>query len=229
MVEEALEMKPVKVESPVTVSVPLWVALPEVKVPKDAVVAKRLVEEAVVAKELVVVACVPVALTKVKFWSVEEPVARMFANVASPFPVMVWNVAPWVALNCPPTVEDADVMKPPVRVARPLAVSVLKSAPLVAFNCPPIVEEPMETRLVKVPVELTVSVPVVRDPKEALVEKRLVEELTLANSDVLVALVVVAFAPVKFWSVEEPLTNRFERVARFPVKLPKVAPLVALN
>ena len=38
---------------PVTVSVPLCVALPLVSVPKDAAVAKRLVELAVVAKELV--------------------------------------------------------------------------------------------------------------------------------------------------------------------------------
>ena len=47
MVLDAEETKPAKVESPVTVSVPLCVALPETSVPKDAAVAKRLVDEAV--------------------------------------------------------------------------------------------------------------------------------------------------------------------------------------
>ena len=37
---------------------------------------KRFVVEAVVEKNLVVVALVPVALAKVKFWRVEEAVAR---------------------------------------------------------------------------------------------------------------------------------------------------------
>jgi len=37
---------------------------------------KKLVVEAVVVKKLVVVAEVPVALMKVKFWRVEEPVMR---------------------------------------------------------------------------------------------------------------------------------------------------------
>ena len=51
-------------------------------------VEKRFVEEAVVAKKLVVVAEVPVALTKVKFWRVEEPVRRRFERVVRP-PVAV--------------------------------------------------------------------------------------------------------------------------------------------
>lgn len=51
--------------------------MPETEaVPKLAAVAKRLVDEAVVEKKLVVVAEVPVALEKVKFWSVVEPVTR---------------------------------------------------------------------------------------------------------------------------------------------------------
>jgi len=45
---------------------------------------KRLVLEAVVEKRLVVVAEVPVAFRKVKFWSVDDPVARIFANVPRP-------------------------------------------------------------------------------------------------------------------------------------------------
>jgi hypothetical protein len=44
----------------------------------------KLVELAVVAKKLVVVAEVPVALTKVKFWRVEEPVNRRFERVVRP-------------------------------------------------------------------------------------------------------------------------------------------------
>jgi hypothetical protein len=45
---------------------------PTVRVPKLAVVPKRLVEEAVVAKELVVVAEVDVELIAVKFWRVVD-------------------------------------------------------------------------------------------------------------------------------------------------------------
>ena len=69
---------------PVTVSVPLCVVLPEVRVPKDAPVAKRLVDEAVVAKVLVLVACDDVELVAVK----------------AP------NVAPLVALSCDPMVVE---------------------------------------------------------------------------------------------------------------------------
>ena len=49
-----------------------------------AVVPKRLVEEAVAAKKLVVVAAVPVALRKVKFCKVEEPMASRLARVVRP-------------------------------------------------------------------------------------------------------------------------------------------------
>ena len=55
-----------RVVRPVTLRVP----------PIFAVLAKRLVEEAVVAKKLVVVAEVPVAFEKVKFWRVVEPVTK---------------------------------------------------------------------------------------------------------------------------------------------------------
>ena len=46
------------------------------RLPRVKFDAKRLVELAVFAKKLVVVADVPVAFVKVKFWRVEEPVAR---------------------------------------------------------------------------------------------------------------------------------------------------------
>jgi hypothetical protein len=52
------------------------VALPKILFPALSTVAKRLVELAVVEKKLVVVAAEPVALMKVKFCSVDEPVAR---------------------------------------------------------------------------------------------------------------------------------------------------------
>ena len=57
---------------------PLLVMLPAL-----SKVAKRLVEEAVVEKKLVVVALVPVALTKVKFCSVLDPVAKRLVVVAN--------------------------------------------------------------------------------------------------------------------------------------------------
>ena len=45
---------------------------------------KKLVVEAVVAKKLVVVADVPVALVKVRFWRVVEEVARRFLSEVRP-------------------------------------------------------------------------------------------------------------------------------------------------
>jgi hypothetical protein len=51
-------------------------------VPKVASVAKRLVEEAVVAKNEVLVLFVVVELSPVKFWRVDEPVARKLVVVA---------------------------------------------------------------------------------------------------------------------------------------------------
>jgi hypothetical protein len=54
----------------------------------------RRVEDAVpVTEKLVVVAFVPVPFTKVKFWSVDEPVARRFANDARPVDESVLNDA----------------------------------------------------------------------------------------------------------------------------------------
>jgi hypothetical protein len=46
-------------------------------------VPNRFVVEALVLKKFVVVALVPVALTKVRFWRVEEPVARILVDVMS--------------------------------------------------------------------------------------------------------------------------------------------------
>lgn len=49
--------------------------------------AKRLVDEAVVEKKFVVVAEVPVAFTKVKFWRVVEPVINRLVKVPRPVEV----------------------------------------------------------------------------------------------------------------------------------------------
>lgn len=65
------------------------VKMPSVPAPKLKLVEKRFVELAVVAKKFVVVADVPVAFTKVKFWSVELPFTRRVESVASPFPKIV--------------------------------------------------------------------------------------------------------------------------------------------
>ena len=90
------------------------------------VARKRFEVDAVEAKRLVVVALVPVAFTKVKFWSVEEPVTRRFPRVPRPVvvrvlppseraPVMV--VAPRYALVAKRFVELAVVAKKFVEVA----------------------------------------------------------------------------------------------------------------
>jgi hypothetical protein len=65
--------------------------LPDEQVPRPKplmLVPYRFVDEAVVEKRDVVVALVPVALTNVKFWRVEEPVSSRFESVVSP-PVAV--------------------------------------------------------------------------------------------------------------------------------------------
>ena len=48
------------------------------------VLRKSAEVEAVVLKRFVVVALVPVAFTKVKFWRVEEPLTRRFESVPRP-------------------------------------------------------------------------------------------------------------------------------------------------
>ena len=103
-----------------------------------AFVEKRFVDEAVVLKKLVVVAFpttaevadstpkfaeeekrfvvvadVPVAFTKVKFWRVDEPVRRRFERVESP-PVAV-KVVP--TPREPPVVRDEPIAIEPVKFA----------------------------------------------------------------------------------------------------------------
>ena len=63
----------------VVVRVPVRVRFPPVPIVKN-----EFVEDAVVEKKLVVVAEVPVALVKVKFWRVVDEVVRMFDAVRRP-------------------------------------------------------------------------------------------------------------------------------------------------
>ena len=85
LVKKLVEVAPASVVFPVTVSVPLMVAFPEVSVPKEAVCAKRLVEDATEAKSEVVVALVSSVL---------------------PNSVVEANCTPPVALKAPLTVEE---------------------------------------------------------------------------------------------------------------------------
>src|SRR6266404_9182579 len=109
MVEEKL-VAPLKVGVPANVplSAPPPTALKAPETVDEPVIAKlvvvpltvrKLVERSLVAKRLVVVALVPVALLKVKFCSVDEPVARMFAAVTRPEKV---GVPPKVPVRVPP-------------------------------------------------------------------------------------------------------------------------------
>jgi len=150
----------------------------EVMLPTLRVVAERLVEEAVVAKKLVVVAEVPVAFTKVKFWRVVEEVTMRLVVVAWPAMVRPEEVVP------PPMVEEA-VTRRLERVVRP-AVAVTVPVKLAADEivCPLIVPE--------------VILPKVALPTLSAVAKRLVEEATEAKKLVVVAFVEVEFIAVKF-------------------------------
>jgi len=135
------------------------VTAPRVVLPAVRVVAKRFVLDAVVAKKFVVVAAVPVALRKVKFWRVEEPVTRRFESVP-----VVNATEPKVAFVAKRFVELAVVAKKLVVVA---FVDVELSA--VKFWR---VEEPVTRRLERVerpPVAVKV-VPTASDPVKLAAE-----------------------------------------------------------
>ena len=77
-------VRPVTLSVEAKVAAPVWAEVPPILI----VLAKRFVEEAVVAKKLVVVAEVPVAFTKVKFWRVVDPERRRLESEVRP-PVAV--------------------------------------------------------------------------------------------------------------------------------------------
>ena len=91
------------------------VSLPEVELQVWRSAPKKLVVEAVEVNKLVVVALVPVALMKVKFCKVEEPVSKRLAKVPSPVEVKL----PPLAVVKKRLVEEAVVEKRLVVVALP--------------------------------------------------------------------------------------------------------------
>ena len=108
---------------------------------KEAV--KRLDDEAVVEKRLVVVALVPVALTKVKFWRVVEPTTSR-----SPDELMV-VVAVWPTLKVlavrldekrlvvvAEVVVERSAMKPPVNVEEAVERKPFKKPRVVEVETP---------------------------------------------------------------------------------------------
>ncbi len=91
------------------------VIAPRVEFPAVRTVAKRLVELAVVEKKFVVVAEVPVAFTKVKFWRVEEPFNNKLESVANP-PVAFNVPVKFAALEIVWPLINPEVMGPAVRI-----------------------------------------------------------------------------------------------------------------
>lgn len=130
---------------------------------------------------MVVVALVPVALTKVKFCRVEEPVARRLERVARPDELI--------------TLANKLVEKKLVEVALDevefIAVKFWK------------VEEELASKLAKVPNPVEVKLPPV-----PVVKKRLVVEAVVEKRLVVVALELVELTAVKFCRVVEPETRR---------------------
>ena len=182
------------VVAPVTVSVFATDAVLRV-----AVEAKRFVDEAVVAKKLVVVAEVPVAFTKVKFWRVLDPVARRLARVVSP-----------VKYEAPET--ESAVVEAYGKTLAPVAVEVMIPA------IPRVPVKLAADEIVWLLMRPEVSAPVtVAVSSVAFDANRLVEDAVVAKDVVVVALVVVEFRPVKFWRVLDPVARRLARVVR-PVK-----------
>ena len=94
------------------------VASPPLKLPKEPLVAKRLVLLAVVAKKLVLVLLVVVLLIPVKFWRVEDPYERRLAAVTDPKVEL-----PALRTVAKRLVEEAVVLKKLVEV--PLVVVLL--------------------------------------------------------------------------------------------------------
>lgn len=97
----------------------MCVVLPDVSVPKEAAVEKRLLDDAIVEKRVVEVALVVVALRAVTFWSEETP-----PTVSDPF-----------ALSAPPTLSNEETVVDPVTASVPLDVApVVVSPPLNATS-----------------------------------------------------------------------------------------------
>ena len=181
------------------------------RLPPVAVVKKRFVVEPVVAKKLVVVAFVLVLFCAVKFWRVDDPRVRMFANVPTPVEV----IDPPLALVKKRDVLDAVFERRVPRLAlaenRFVELAVVAKKLVVVAEVPVAlvkvkffrVDEPVARKFEPVTVPDDVMFPpFINDPK------RLVEDAVVAKIEVEVAFVVVELRAVKFWRVEEPETRR---------------------
>jgi len=102
------------------------VSPPTVKVPMVPVVPKRFVVDAVVAKKFVVVAAVPVAFWKLKFCSVEEPVASIVPALNVPIEASVEKKLVVLATEAKSAVEVAAVAERLWRLTRPVLETVKK-------------------------------------------------------------------------------------------------------
>jgi hypothetical protein len=155
------------------------VQLPTVRVPMVAVLDLISVVEALVAKKFVVVAEVPVAFTKVKFWSVEEPIAkRLITDVRPSSSTSNKTVPPENPVLFVPIVKFSEVEL--------LSESILILNEFVVLMNP----------LVRFPRVSTFGT--VREPILPVVEKRFVLDAVVEKKFVLVALVLVELMEVKF-------------------------------
>ena len=146
-----------------------------------------------------VVAAVPVAFTKVKFWRVDEALAKRLVKVPRPEEVKL----PPVPVVKNKLVVEAVVEKREVEVA-------LELVELTAVKfCK--VEEPLTKRLTKV-----------AEPAEREAENRLVEEAVVLKRLVVVAFVPVALVKVNFCKVVEPTTNKSPAVLMVEVAVPPI-------
>ena len=189
---------------------------------------KRFVLDAVVAKKFVVVAEVPVAFTKVKFWRVDEPVRRRLERVERPpvtvrVPVklaaeeMVWEFikpevmaprveSPAVSAVAKRFVEDAVVANELVEVAE-VVVEVVKIA-LVAVSLERVLSQRRPVESERSPaVEAKGMRPEVRfetvsEPPESVPNVPVLERKSVEEAFVVKKFVVVAEVPVAFTKVK---------------------------
>ena len=149
-----------------------------------------------------VVADVPVALAKVKFWRVEDPVSKRLERVESPA-VAVRVPVKLAALEMVCELMRPEVIAPVVKAVEKrfvLLAVVLKKFVVVALV--PVafakvkfckVLEALRSRLAKVPKPVEVKL-----PPEPVVKKRLVELAVVLKKLVVVALVEVELRKVRF-------------------------------
>jgi hypothetical protein len=139
---------------------------------------------------------VPVALTKVRFWRVDEPVRRRLERVERPP----------VTLSVPVKLAAELIVWP---LTRPEVIGPAVSVPMLPLVEKRLVEEAVVLK--KLVVVALVVVEFVMTPEPRL---KFVPEMLVAKKFVVVAEVPVALTKVKFWRVDEPVRRRLERVER---------------